>query len=561
MFTACKTRGDLGFTARPLSIVALAALLLLALWGSTPARVLADDQKAPPKDSRYVCPGCLTPVSGDADKCPECGLVFRKLEYICPVCSTTISWDTTVCPTCGQKFTPPAPGEKERRSAIARSVPEPRDFLTEPPAGEENDSMTVHGYSLSLWRTGKETTFGGRHPEINRFLEDASVTVQHLGIPQLSFYGAGMLISDPQFRPENTITFTLREAYLRYENDDATTQANAGRQFINCGVTRDFVDGLFVHQMIGDRLGVEGFAGLPVAAEKSDIEGDFEVGGRVFWRGITSDKIFRDFTFGLSARDELWDSRVIRQDLGVDFSWSPTWEVDISGHVYYNVVDRDFYDARATLQLRPTAWMNVTIDYRYIVPADLLPSNSVLAVFADDRRHSLELDVDVFPSDRVKIGGYVRGYYIPNESFNTQISGVQIDLGREVPYELGGTASLKHGETLKGEVGVQASLLAKAGMQKYQGATVYSASVFQFRIYEMLAYELTVDHTLKGSLDIHWEANDGKLYVRQNSATTVTATAGYSYQKKYTVTLGADYRSTPDFSNTGDVFAKLEVLF
>jgi hypothetical protein len=550
----------------------LVALLAACVFVVAPGITRADDTKPDTSSqSRYECPACLRPVSPDAERCPGCGLSFKKLEYICPACSATIPYDTTVCPNCGQHFDPPAPGDKEKRSATARSMPDSRDFQQSADKGDEKPGIEVHGHSITLFRTGRETSFDGT-TTVNRALEDLSITIARIGIPELSFHGSALFLYDQNQRPRSAQALTLEEAYLRYESLDEKTQLNVGRQFINCGVTREFVDSVFVHEMFGDRLGVEAFGGVPVEAEKANMSGDVEGGARVFFRGLPKivSSTFRDLTVGFSVRDELWDWHQIRQDMGVDLNFSPIWSVDISGHAYYSFIYKDWYDARATLAVRPTGWLELTADYRYEVPSELLPANSLFVVFAEDRRHEFEGDIDIYPGERLKLRAYVRVYWVPNEAFWTQrqvvngtvlYQGTYIDLQSDFPREYGGGFSYKHGTTIKGELGGELSLMQKGTMHQYQGATATMASVIQARIYEKLDFEVVEKHWIRASIDGHVEANDGKIYLARNYAATIGLTGGYSYDRKYTFVVGGDYRRTPDFLNTYDAFVKFEVQF
>lgn len=540
--------------------IALAAACIVV---SIPDHAHAEDAAPVTSKTRFECPGCLVPAQPDAERCGQCGVSFKKLEYECPKCKHAIGWDTVRCPNCGLGFDAPTAGDKEKRSAKERQMPAQRDFLKNPPDADTNPGMEVHGRSLTLWRTGRELSFSGTKT-ITRFVEDLSLNVTRLGgVQGLSFYTQAEFLGDPNLRPQNSVQLKLREAYFRYQSEDASTQLQAGRQYINSGVTREFVDSIFWHQMLGDRLGFEVHGGHPVATNDSTPGGDIEFGTRIFYRGLPKvlSRTFRDLTIGFSYREELWSSRVVRRDLGFDVSFSPNWSIDVGGHAYYSAVTEEIYDARFSFVARPSNWMQLTFDYRYIVPSALLPANSMFITFADDKRHELEFDADFYPSDRLKLRGFARFFLIPNDSFNTSLSNVKIDLKTDVPYEIGAGFSLKHGQTIKGEFGAETSLLVKGGMHRYEGATVRQASIVQFRMYEMVSYDVADVHTIKGSIDVHLEAYDGKVYKRQNSAGTVTLTAGYMYDHKYSFTIGGDYRSSPNFTNTYDVFAKLEVPF
>ncbi len=534
-----------------------------ASQGQSQAQTQAKGGATTATPSHFVCPGCLRPISPDADHCPGCGLSLKKLEYECPKCHTTISWDTTKCPKCGLAFDPPAPGTTEKRSAADRSMPNTRDFLSDnDDDAPDKKGLEVHGFSLTTWRTGDEVTNDGRE-SISRFIEQLNVEILHIYVPELSFHFEGLLLRDPNFGPGNKAQFMLQEAYLRYETLDASTEVNVGRQYVNCGVTREFIDAIFVHQMFGDRLGVELFGGVPVDTDYSSPEGNMEAGGRLFWRGVpkVASDYLRDLTLSFSFREELWVSRIVREDLGFDFSLSPTWDTDLSGHAYYSLVAKCVYDARATFEWRAASWFQFTADYRYYVPSAMLPADSIFLAFANGETHEFELDADFWPSERLKLRGYARIYYTPNAAFTTSVSSTYINIGSDAPYEFGGGASYKYGEIVKLETGLEAGLLEKGGLEQNEGATTEEANMLQFRIYQMASYDVALQHTIKGTLDFHIEANDGKVYQSQNTSTTITLTATYMYDHKYSFTLGGDYRSTPNFSNTYDVFAKLEVPF
>src|SRR5207302_5327771 len=73
------------------------------------------------------------------------------------------------------------------------------------------------------------------------------------------------------------------------------------------GVMREFLDGLFVHQLFGDRLGLEAWGGHPVSTQRSEITGDGELGGKIFWRGVPKSlsPFFRDLTRSEEHTSEL----------------------------------------------------------------------------------------------------------------------------------------------------------------------------------------------------------------------------------------------------------------
>lgn len=511
--------------------------------------------------TRFECPGCLVPVDPSAARCPECGVSFKKIEYECPKCKATVPYDAPRCSGCGLAFDAPTPGRREKRTAVERSMPAVRDFLrATPPAPEEG--VEVHGRSSTGFRHGRETSFDGT-TTIDRGYEDLSLDVLRIGIPELSFHGDLELLADPNLRPRGRVALDLREAFFRYENREATTQIQLGRQLVTCGVAREFVDGVFLHQLVGDRLGLEVFGGHPVATDKSSPDGDWALGGRIFYRGLpkTVARALRDMTIGFSFLGETWGWQRVKEYLGFDFSISPTWSYDVSGHVYLDMLAGSVSDARLTFNGRPMSFVQVTADYHYVIPSTLLPKSSIFWVFASDERHELELDLDFCLGERLKLQGRARLIHVVNPSYTTEESNVLIDQGDDDPVELGAGIAYRHGEKLRSVAGIDASVLYDKGMHRYEGATVRMASILQLRGYEMLVVEVADRHFLRASADLHLEAYDGGIYAARNVAFAATLTGGYSYDERYTGTVGGDYRTTPDFKGTGDVFVKLEVRF
>jgi hypothetical protein len=561
------TPGERSKSASRALAVALALLSAHTALAQDASSVSSSSVAAKTDDAKafFECPGCLRKVPADAERCPECGVSFKKLEYECPRCKATVAYDATQCPSCGLKFDAPTPDAHEKRSATERSMPATRDFLKNPetPPGDE---LEVHGQSITLFRGGRERSRTSEET-VDRYVEDLSVNVLHIGVKGLSFHSSALAMYTDAPRDLQTygepFQFLLKEGYLRYETDDEKTQVQAGRQLVASGVTREFLDGLFIHQMFGDRLGLEGWGGHPVSTEKSDATGDGELGGRIFFRGVPKllTRLLRDLTIGVSAQEERWGWHTVKRQVGVDLSFSPSWSYDLSGHAYFDLVTEALYDARATFVARPIALIQLTADYRYLVPSSFLPKDSIFVVFADDKRHEFELDLDFWPSERLKVHGFAELYYIPERAFNTTVTDTLIEPKDNMPYRLGAGISYKHGSLLRGEFGVEGSLIVKGGLERYQGATVYGSSVVVGRVYEMLNYEVAAKHMLRASLDGQVEAYDVKIYLKRNEAFTVTGTLGYTYDAKYGLTIGGDWRRTPDFDNTVDFFARAEVDF
>ena len=100
-------------TRFPACISGILALLAAGALTFEPRTAIADGGTAAvTSQTQYECPGCLRPIQPDADRCPGCGLSFKKIEYEFPKCKATVSYDVTTCPNCGLVFDAPAPGEK-----------------------------------------------------------------------------------------------------------------------------------------------------------------------------------------------------------------------------------------------------------------------------------------------------------------------------------------------------------------------------------------------------------------------------------------------------------------
>jgi hypothetical protein len=546
---------------------AIALSLALALAAT---RAEAQDTAPVGTGSRatYECPGCLAVVDAACKECPQCGIRFRPVAYQCPKCGAPVERDATQCLSCGVKFDPPS-SDRERRTVPPRAMPEPRDFLFAPAPAKE-DGPVFHGKSISLWRTYRAIGDGGGTAVVSQFVEDLWVDAAHLGIPELSFRASALAHADlgpKDARPsdEKALVFQLREALLRYEISDSSVVANLGRHFVNQGVARLFVDGGSAHVLVGERLGLEAFAGLPVESERASPAGSWAVGGRVYWRGLPplgyreTPRVFRDLTIGWTFLDERWTGDPAKRLTGFDMSWSPSWWVDLAGHCTWDLLShgQEIADARGALTLRPATGLQVVLEYRYIVPSDLLPKTDVFFSFANDRRHEAELRITYQPTVRLTLAGGVIGYYVFNDRFVTSATNVTVRLGPEQPYQLYGRVTWTHGGgSLTGEAGFEASLLEKG--QNRTGADVAQASVAQARAWDRERLELGEKYAVLGSVELHLEAFDNDI-LRRNHAVGLTGSLGFEYDRFLTVTAGGSIRETPDFRATGEGFAKVEV--
>jgi hypothetical protein len=289
------------------------------------------------------------------------------------------------------------------------------------------------------------------------------------------------------------------------------------------------IDGAEAALRLPANFTLTGYAGSPVAPRFS-TRGGYEVvgnlgatfteGGRLGWRYPGLLDVGASAAFANNGGD------VARQDVGVDFRLTPHRLIVLTGSGFWSLYEDRIGEASIAATVFPLHGLDVTLDYRHVEPDLFLARNSILAVFASDRRND--------------VGGAVHysGFKV-----------VVLDADYHVLLEEAGTG---HWARLKGTshpggasntVGAELAYLKNAASvdNGYKQARLFGAKEL---------YKVT------GTLDLNGYFYDGEINGVKKSL-LATATLAYPIYRGWRATVAGSVGTTPFMESQFDIMAKL----
>jgi hypothetical protein len=139
-------------------------------------------------------------------------------------------------------------------------------------------------------------------------------------------------------------------------------------------------------------FGISGYAGSPVSPRfearggllvVGNTRADFATGGRVSWRSPALLEVGASVAYASDHGDPS------RQEIGADFRLTPHRAVALVGSGWWSLYESRVGEASVAAILTPIRHLDVTLDYRHVEPDLFLPRNSILAVFAADKRNDV----------------------------------------------------------------------------------------------------------------------------------------------------------------------------
>ena len=188
-------------------------------------------------------------------------------------------------------------------------------------------------------------------------------------------------------------TGDVNVGFVRADFLHRTFSLRVGRQLVADGVAQNVqIDGAEGRLALPGGFGVSGYAGLPVAPRFAARGGDlavgniratFTAGGRASW---TYPRILE---VGVSYAQATDHGDPSQQNLGVDFRLMPHRLVQLIGSSFWSLYDGRLGEAVLAAQLFPLRNLDVTVDYRHVLPDLFLPRNSILSVFVSEKRNDV----------------------------------------------------------------------------------------------------------------------------------------------------------------------------
>ena len=178
-------------------------------------------------------------------------------------------------------------------------------------------------------------------------------------------------------------------------------QLRAGRQFVADGAARMIqLDGGELRLVLPAGFGLSGYVGAPVAPRFSSYGGestvgnigaDLAYGGRVSWGYAGLLEVGGSVAMATDHGDPS------RQDVGADFRVTPHRMIAFVGSGWWSLYEGRMGEGSIAAILTPIRHLDVKLDFRHVEPDLFLPRNSILAVFASDKRNDLGGSVSFAP--------------------------------------------------------------------------------------------------------------------------------------------------------------------
>jgi hypothetical protein len=314
--------------------------------------------------------------------------------------------------------------------------------------------------------------------------------------------------------------------YLRGDLFSRRLTFRLGRQVVIEGTARMLqIDGGQVVLRLPAGFGLSGYAGAPVYPRfdargtelaTGSTAGDVAYGGRISWEraGLLS--------LGLSAAMADSGSEATRREVGADFRLVPVHALELAGSGFYATDEKRIGQADVAANIRATRTVTIVADYQHVEPDLFLARNSILAVFAAEKRNDA--------------GGGVRW---------TPLRAVVVDADYhflKAPDGNGGRARLKGSFRPydQGVVGADLQLLKVPDNGYWQARAFCSRQWGRY----------------SGTLDL-WIYRYDKKVNEQSQSVGGTATGGWQVAPSWKVLLAATAGSDPFFKSRLDVMAKL----
>jgi hypothetical protein len=230
----------------------------------------------------------------------------------------------------------------------------------------------------------------------------------------LSAWGAVNLAQPPWwngYANSGRASGDLDLAFVKAELAKRAVLVRLGRMNVAVGNSRMVqLDGLSVGLRLPAGFGLTGYAGSPVSTRfgtrigdftENPARGDVAAGGRLSWIHPRLLEVGASFA-------QTWDrGTTSRQALAGDVRLTPHQNWTLLGYVDYDLYDKALAEGTASALWLASRKVQVSLDYRYLVPSLLLARDSILSVFSDTARNDVgaNLHLSLMPALSLDLGG------------------------------------------------------------------------------------------------------------------------------------------------------------
>jgi hypothetical protein len=276
-------------------------------------------------------------------------------------------------------------------------------------------------------------------------------------------------------------------------------------------------------------LGLSAWGGALVAPRFDARGGELAVqgtraksayGGRVSWSRPGQ------IDLGASATLASDGSEVSRQEVGADLRLTPAHGVEVTGAGFYSLYDKRPGQIEAAVRFGAGKTLSAFADFQHVEPNLFLPRDSILAVFASDKRDDVGGGLRWTPRRAVTVDADF--HFLKESEGNGSRSRVK---GTLSPY-------------LQGTVGAELQIL-KVADNGYLGARVFGS-----REHRLLS------RTVDASVDLWFYKYDKKVNDYSQSV-GATAAGGLQLAPGWKAVIAATFGSDPLFKARTEIMAKL----
>ncbi len=354
----------------------------------------------------------------------------------------------------------------------------------------------------------------------------------------LSTWGA-LDLADARFWQNGALTtsrFTgdVNAGFIRGDFLGKRLSLKVGRQMVADGTARMVqLDGGEARIALPAGFALSGYAGSPVAPRfatrggelaVANIRATFATGGRVSWQypGLLD--------VGASAAMATDHADPSRQDVGADFRLTPHRMLQLTGSTWWSLYEGRLGEASFAALIFPIRYLDVTVDYRHVLPDLFLPRNSILSVFVSKKRND--------------VGGAVHWGGLKNLALDADYHLLLQDSGQghwgraKATFHPGGPATT---------AGAEVSVLENSGVSAINDNGYQEVRLFGAR---QLAAAVT------GTLDLMAYFFDKDVNGEPRSL-AATATLAYEFARGWRAALAGTAGSTPFLKTQLEIMAKL----
>jgi hypothetical protein len=277
-------------------------------------------------------------------------------------------------------------------------------------------SQSLDLHSDTIFRSYMQKRYEGEQKMMPAY-EFLTLNACDLGVKGLSLKASGFGLYDfADLQGNRRLDGNLNFMFFEYRNENRKLDIKAGRHFVFAGAGYgDVIDGATLSYDLPLGFQFMAFGGFSVYQWYYSKTDETTFGGRI---GHSHESILGTTDIGLSFIQKQQEGDVERENIGLDFLYSPARFLDFSGFLLYEDITGQIQDLDIAMGIRPSGYLKAVVDYNRTIPSLFIPRNSIFAVFGVDSNDSIGIDLSYRPARKVNLGAEFH-YFRFNDSADT----------------------------------------------------------------------------------------------------------------------------------------------